>query len=376
MSLRSQFLLALSPFLTLALFAVSMAAPPASTIQRATSRLGTFEKATGESYFALSLSPTEKLAPAPAHDVLIMFDTSASQTGLYRDDAIGSLNKLLNNLGEKDRVKLLAVDLNAIPLTAGFVAPNSPQMKAALEKLNHRIPLGSTDMARTIQAASSSFQGKPTVPRAAIYIGDGVSKANWLSSDEFAQLVKELVDQQVAFSSYAIGPQRDMHLLAALANHTGGMLLIDSDQTGAADRAGVNLSQIVQGVVYWPTSAKLPAAMTEVFPKTIPPLRSDRDMILIGTLDKEGPQQISITALVNGKNIDLRWTVSPEPLGDELAFLPNLIDFARKDAGIRLPTVGSAGRRRIGIQKFREKPKKPAIQQIPPVKPGAGWHAC
>ena len=51
--------------------------------------LSTFDKPNGEVVFALSLSPPEQLASAKGHDVVVLFDTSASQTGLYRDDRVG-----------------------------------------------------------------------------------------------------------------------------------------------------------------------------------------------------------------------------------------------------------------------------------------------
>ena len=47
-------------------------------------RLATFDTSTGETYFALSLSPQAAKPPAPVHDIVVLFDTSASQTGIYR----------------------------------------------------------------------------------------------------------------------------------------------------------------------------------------------------------------------------------------------------------------------------------------------------
>ena len=60
----------------------------------AQAHMATFDKPTGETFFALSLSPTEKLQPAVGHDIVVLFDTSASQTGVYRDDAHIFLNEL------------------------------------------------------------------------------------------------------------------------------------------------------------------------------------------------------------------------------------------------------------------------------------------
>ena len=101
-------------------------------------RLATFSTAGGEHYFALSygLKPgTVAAQPAAPRDVVVLVDTSASQTGAFRDDSLAAVQSLLSTLLPTDRVKLLAVDLGAVPLTSGFVAPNGPEVDAALAKL-------------------------------------------------------------------------------------------------------------------------------------------------------------------------------------------------------------------------------------------------
>ena len=74
---------------------------------------------------------------------VVVFDTSASQTGGYRQDALEALQSMLGELLAEDRIKLVAADLKAIPLTDEFVAPRSGPLQAALAKLERRVPLGS-----------------------------------------------------------------------------------------------------------------------------------------------------------------------------------------------------------------------------------------
>src|SRR5687768_18603543 len=126
MSTRNRVWLAVAPVLTLALAAVAWAAPSA--------RLATYDKA-GEQFYALSLRPGMPADAAQANEVVILFDTSASQTGAFRDDALTALDALLRSLAATDRVNLMAVDMKAVPLTGSFVAPASPEMAAAIAKL-------------------------------------------------------------------------------------------------------------------------------------------------------------------------------------------------------------------------------------------------
>ncbi len=141
---------------------------------KSAARLDTFAK-DGDTYFALSLSPTTPRPAVKPRDVVILFDTSASQTGAYREKAMAALDATLAGLGAGDQVRLYAVDLNTIPLMDRFAAPNGPELRAALTALRERVPLGATDMSAALSATSDSFATAKggTRGNAALYIGDG-----------------------------------------------------------------------------------------------------------------------------------------------------------------------------------------------------------
>jgi hypothetical protein len=275
-----------------------------------------------------------------------MVDTSASQAGAFREDSILALQSLLAGLGAEDRVHLMAVDINAIPLTTGFVAPGGKEVAAAMTKLQNRVPLGSTDMFGAISAATASFEDRAGASRAAVYIGDGVSRANVVNSSEFSGLMQGLVAKKVSVSSLAIGPTRDVQLLATIANHTGGAVVMDSDeQTG--QQAGQQLARAVQARVYWPTQAKFSAGITESYPQNLPPVRSDRDSVVVGVLKESGEQALSATFEVDGVVEEHKWQVTSEKSSLDFSFLPKLVELARADGGLKLPTMGSTGLREV-----------------------------
>jgi hypothetical protein len=139
-----------------------------------------------------------------------------------------------------------------------------------------------------------------------------------------------------------------MHLLAALANQTGGMMIGDSEQEDAATQAGATLSHWVHAAVAWPTKVTYSEGMTEVLPSRLPPLRSDRDTILIGKLANRGGQTINATVEVSGKEQDLTFTMMPEKSNPDMAFVPRLVDVVKDTGGVTLPTVGTLGLREAG----------------------------
>ncbi|MEX2560955.1 MAG: VWA domain-containing protein, partial [Pirellulales bacterium] len=316
---------------------------PATDSQTATMDL--FSKADGETSFALKLVPGLEAPPARAHDVVILFDTSASQTGVYRSDALKALEVLLAGLGPNDRAALLAVDLKAVALTGSMVAPNSEAMQQALSDLRRRVPLGSTDMATALSAVVESFGDEASARgRSAVYIGDGMSTANLIASGRMQELVDELVAKRVSVSSYAIGPRLDNQVLGALANHTGGMLAIDGDSVNSTE-VGNWLAEAARGAVVWPTAVEYPESLAEVYPRNTPPLRFDRDTVVIGKLAAQdgSPSEIRMRAEVAGKPVEMSWQVRSGRPSDDHAYLDSLVRAAKRDGGVGLPTVGTAG---------------------------------
>ena len=108
-------------------------------------RMATFENA-GETHFALSIMPQTKSTTQLASDVIVYVDTSASQGGVFKRDSIVALKELLKNLNADDRIQIVAIDLDPIPLTKGFVSPTGNEVTVAIQNLNSRVSLGTTDM--------------------------------------------------------------------------------------------------------------------------------------------------------------------------------------------------------------------------------------
>ena len=306
----------------------------------------------GTNYFALCVAPNVAVPAAPAHDVVVLFDTSATQIDEYRTRGLAALSTLFAGLTPTDRVQLLAVDVNAIPMTPGFVAAGSAEMSAAVAKLQRRVPLGASDMDKALSAAAAAFSGAPVNPRAAVYIGKGTSLANLLATARFDQLVGTLTDNRIAVSSLAIGPRLDMPLLGALAGRTGGRVIRDalpgpSGCPGQADpldaaspaRNWAPSCCAVQGPVLWPQSVTYPPAFTEVFPKRTPPLRLDRDSVVVGCYQGAGPFDVQMTVAGPNGPQTLSWKVTPGPSRPANAYLGQLVQLARIDGGASLPLV-------------------------------------
>ena len=309
------------------------------------SRLATYDTATGETFFAFSLKPAGVSPSDKAREIVVLVDTSASQTGAYKDESVEALEALIDGLSDRDRVDILAVDLLAIPMMPGLRAPRAANVREGIDRLKKRVPLGATDLPICLQMAVKRFS-RQRRSRVVLYIGDGISGANSLDLKESRQLLEMLVREQVSVSSFALGPQLDVQLLAALANHTGGTVAVDNDEI-SPQQAGLGLSRAVRATVCWPQQVKKPAAFTKVLPVRIPPFRSDRDTILIGQMKRTSNVALAIKVIADGKSQILRWSVPVEKTHDDFSFLPQLVREAQPSGGVALPTVGSVGLREV-----------------------------
>ncbi|MCG8449054.1 MAG: VWA domain-containing protein, partial [Pirellulales bacterium] len=317
----------------------------------------------GQTFYAMSLLPEVELERNDASSIVVLFDTSASQQGAYRAAAMAALETMLADLRPKDRVELLAVDLGVQPMTEGRVTPGSTELKEAVDRLQQQVPLGSTDLAGALQAAAERVAGSGVQHRCVVYIGDGISASNLLDTETLAQVVGELRDARVSVTSFAIGPKIDAQLLAVLANHTGGNLYVqhpmvwqdeaagisneraESENLRNAQVAGKQLAGWTTAAVLWPNRVDFPMELGQTYPSVMPPLRSDRDTIVVGTTTDTLPKTMKLNLQAKGPAgpVALNWTARPEPSQEDHAFLVEIIGVAQADEGVSLPTLGSAG---------------------------------
>ena len=103
-----------------------------------------YQSAEGDTYFAGSLGPATARFPEPT-DVVVVVDTSASQTGAYRGVALAAVDAMLKSLDPEDRFCVVAADLEPRVLTAMTSASSEGQKRAAAA-LQTQTPLGSTDL--------------------------------------------------------------------------------------------------------------------------------------------------------------------------------------------------------------------------------------
>ncbi len=326
------------PVAALAVAFVVAANLPADQPGEEAARLDVFDK-----YFALSLQPSLQMERAESHDITVLVDTSASQMGDFRAKSLASLDVMLKALGPQDRVRLVAVDIDSVPMTDGFVAISDVDaINAAVAKLHERTPLGTTDLPAALEEAASAYGDNIDRPRSIVYLGDGMSMASVIAEEEMVALTEEMTSKQIAITSLAIGPHINGVLLAALANHSGGTMFIDSVNF-TADEIGHFLANSAAQSVFWAESIELPEVFDHAYPKRIPPFRADRDTVLVGTGIARRPFEVRVRGKLNGQPHEMTWQVKPAVSNEDNAYLAALVDSVEENDGVMLAALGTPG---------------------------------
>lgn len=303
------------------------------------------------------------LPKADARQHVILVDTSASQVGEHRQQALAVLTSFLKSLPDGDRVRLFAVDLKAEPLDQDFNEAHSPAVSESIETLKYRVPLGATNMEGILRSAIDAAGSQPAD---ILYIGDGMSTADLIELPELRSLTSDLRRRRIPVHSFAVGPQKNMTLLGVLALQTGGLVAVDSQRAVADDKAaksektksgklandiarinrsaseraveqGKVLATAITAPVFFPTELKVTPEEVTLLPNEPLPLRTDRETIyLLRGVAPEGTK-ISL-ADAAGLKIECTLPAAVEQAG--ATFIPVMTGQLESNQGLTNPLSG------------------------------------
>lgn len=317
-----------SRFRFVALFGVAVVAAASSvSAEDLQARSLKYRDDLGQTYQAIMIKSVQQAAEVGERDHLILFDTSASQSGEYRTQALKVLDSLVSNLPTGDRVRLFAVDISAKEMTEQFEAADGAGFAKARKALDRRAPLGATNLKAAIEAALKAMDANR--PKSVIFLGDGFSTSHLIQETEVQTLIKDLQKAKAPFNAYAVGPRNDMQLLGMFAHWTGGRVIKD-DTSIQADVLGKQLALVSRTDVTYTSDLKVDGV---VFPNAALPIRSDRETVYLskGAI----PSQITLTTAAG----DVVWAIPQAEPNKEHAFLTVLVQRAEQQA-LNVPSAG------------------------------------
>jgi hypothetical protein len=302
----------------------------ASAEEAPQAKLLQYSAESGDAVQAVVLKAPKSADTLTVRDHIVLVDTSASQNGGHRVQALATLDAFLSNVAEGSRFRLYAIDVAPEELTRGLTEARGAAADRARASLARRAPLGATDLGRALQTALDV--SKTAKKASVVYIGDGVSGLRLIPAARLQTLVDGFRASEVPVNSYAIGPRRDLQLLGVLANWTGGNVLIDDGATDARILGG-KLAQTAEQTVVYPSSISVEPAETAFLPATTLPLRGDRATVY---LTRGAAPTTFIAKTTTG---DVRWSVDASTPSADNAFLATLVQRVERSA-IDAPFAG------------------------------------
>lgn len=297
------------------------------------STLDSFIAPNGQNYFAVGVRVKNVTATSTGpRDHVIVVDTSASQVGQHRSQSLKVVQGLIDRFAREDRVALLAIDNGVMHVTNGMVRSDGLAIQAAMSDLNRRVPLGASNFYDGLAASAKLIDGSR--PADVVYVGDGMSTAQLVQPAKLGTLLTDLRSREIAVHSFAVGPRKDTRLLGIVAQHTGGLVVID-DATSKAD-FGFVLAQAIQRPIYYPTNIKITPAPETIYPTVALPLRTDRETIFLG---KNLAADATVTASSDAGQ--LQWALPEASVVSSNAFIRALYMQADQTQGVGVGVAGT-----------------------------------
>lgn len=308
----------------------------------------TFRPDDGSPVFVVPLTAPSS-SDVVAVDAVVAVDLSASQlSGLVREEARKAVGVFIAALPAGSRVQVFVAsnEMTPIPSTANFAVASPELADRAIADLVKETPLGAMDLKNMIKVSREVLCAlDESNPKSIVFIGRGVSTATFFDRHEAALLTRDLVKDRITFSAFANGAVTNNNVLACLVYQTGGHIVDLRVKDGNA--AGASLAESAKAAVYWPGEESLVEEQLaarigaeSLYPKRIPPIRSDRETFLIGVGDFPPGWQIALSlpfARADGTPVSLDFDFVADKPREENRTLVRMVHDAAKDGGIALP---------------------------------------
>ena len=273
----------------------------------------TYRTLKGETLFALQLQA--KLAPEPIRkrDYLVLICNAAAQAGEPWIASTQIADAIIQTAGPDDRVALWMVSTTeqTKALTNGFLFAKEErkQLDKAMASLkNLQFPAGDTDLKNGLAKAVASFDGGDSRQRILLYLGDGQSTHNPIDGADRHALIQDMVKQRIAFFPVPLGLNFDYKNLHGFATGTGGTVLRTRVAHEKLPEALKRYQEAFAGPILYDAQLKMPATVSQVSPKNLPPLRADVPTLVVGRMQDTPAIAYTLTGTIAGR---------PEPIALE-----------------------------------------------------------
>jgi uncharacterized membrane protein YgcG len=295
----------------------------------------TYRTKDGQTYAALVVRLDLPATTGP-RDVVVMVDTSASQTGMYRSYSLDLVRRVVSELRRDDRAMLMALDVQPKALTEGFAASSSESLRNGVAALASRAPLGASNLPAGLEAARSVLAARQNRGRSLIYIGDGQSTAGTLSGARLQSLLSSLRGEKIQVHTVAIGPETDEGLLGRISTETGGRAFVVNSTTKITD-LGMSLTGALYVPVLYDTKLEVAGGKLTLLPNPAPPLRADQGTLFLTRGEIGSSVAMTVRGTLDGEPKAFSFERSVKNSSPDFVYLPDLWTQWQKEGNVAAP---------------------------------------
>lgn len=222
----------------------------------------------------------------------LVLDTSGSIEPALLDAERAAVEALLEGLGPRDRVVVLAADQGTRAVGPETLGPvDDARRKAVIEALGRVAPGGATDLGRALEAAADLLP--PDAPAGmVVYIGDGWATLGDSSPEAIQARLSRRATGAPRLGALAVGPLANRRLLSALTRGSGPLFEIADSEDAA--RVAIELMSDALRPALAAVEVDLGPEVDQVYPRAARTLPAGETLIAVGRVRGELPKFVTL----------------------------------------------------------------------------------
>jgi Mg-chelatase subunit ChlD len=295
-----------------------------------------------ESFAAIALRPKLPHATeSAARDQVIVVDAGRSMTGERYVRARRLATQIVSELDRRDRVTVLACDVECKQLGAGFVAPGGPGAHDVDAFLAGVTPDGASDLVGAVRSAQAAAGRDKARELKVTIISDGVPSAGYRSTNRLADRVREVLsgEPKAVVVSVPVGAQSNTTALSEIARGGGGVM-VSYEPGESLETAAMSVVSATYGRMLSDVSLTLPDGLTSIAPSHLCALRAGSETVITARLSGSSVKgDVVLRGKVSGEPFEAHYPIDVTAVSDEKnAFVPRLFAASTIDEKERFGT--------------------------------------
>jgi len=270
----------------------------------------TYKETGKDGFFFLSIDPAIDYQETEiiAKDVVFVLDNSGSMSGKKLKQAKKALIYCVENLNRDDRFDIIRFSTEAYALFENLKHPKGENISQAVEFIEELNPVGGTNIEEALNLALS-YETKKDRSRIVIFLTDGKPTIGERDDEKLLNKIEEKNQDHFQIFTFGIGYEINTHLLDKIteaSKATRSYITPDED----IEIKVSNFFDKVQSPVL--TDLKLDYGSVEVYqnyPDQLPDLFKGNNLTLLGRYEGEGKTEITLSGLMQGKDIRFNYPV-------------------------------------------------------------------